>query len=174
MRFYSREIRKIYFLLSIGTFLVGFSQMLAGTSTSFVILTVCRIIILPASWMWYLSLREERIKIEKKKEKKVMVESDLFRIYETKPKNITEEEVIYHKERKICLVCKGKVEGFTFICPNCDALYCQKCAKALVSLENACWACNGPIDKSKPVKISKSEEEKINFIEKKEESKKLK
>ena len=39
-----------------------------------------------------------------------------------------------------------------FICPNCDALYCQNCAHALESLENACWVCDGPIDPTKPVR----------------------
>jgi len=58
------------------------------------------------------------------------------------------------------LVCKGKASGFNiYLCPNCDSLYCNKCAEALSELENACWVCNGPIDDSKPVKIMKSEEE---------------
>ena len=40
----------------------------------------------------------------------------------TKPRKITEEEVTYYKEQKICLVCKGKVLGLSYICPECDAL----------------------------------------------------
>jgi hypothetical protein len=67
-----------------------------------------------------------------------------------KPKEITEEEVMFYKAQKICLVCKSKVSGFSYICSECDALYCEKCAKILVTLENACWVCNNPIDKSKP------------------------
>ena len=70
-----------------------------------------------------------------------------------RPKTITEEEVTFHKEKKICLVCKGKVGGFnTYICNGCDVLYCQNCAKALIDLDNICWVCEEPIDKSKPIK----------------------
>ena len=93
-----------------------------------------------------------------------------------RPENITEEDIVLYKERKICLVCKGAAEGFTFICPTCGALYCQKCAQALTTLENACWACYGAIDKSKPVKIQ-SRKPKIHIEEteiKMEDSKKSK
>lgn len=57
------------------------------------------------------------------------------------------------------MVCKGDATKFTYICPVCDALYCANCAKTLVGLENACWACNAPIDESKPVKLGEEEEE---------------
>jgi hypothetical protein len=76
-----------------------------------------------------------------------------------KRRDVTEEEVTYFREKKICLVCKGKVGGFNFICPQCDALYCTKCAQALTKLENACWSCNGPIDKSKPVELEDKKRE---------------
>jgi len=75
-----------------------------------------------------------------------------------KPKNITEEEVTFHREKKICLVCKGKVGGFMYMCSKCSALYCGNCAQSLIQLEKACWACNEAIDKSKPVKLEKEEE----------------
>ena len=32
------------------------------------------------------------------------------------------------------------------------SLYCLKCSNTLVTLENACWVCEEPIDPSKPVK----------------------
>jgi len=70
-----------------------------------------------------------------------------------KPKELTKEEIIFYKEKKICVVCKGKVAGFnTYLCPYCDVIYCEKCARALSLLENVCWACNGAIDPAKPVK----------------------
>jgi hypothetical protein len=73
------------------------------------------------------------------------------KMIKTKPPS--QKEIIYYRERKICLVCKGKVIGFnTFICPSCDALYCENCARALTLLENACWVCKGPIDSAKQVK----------------------
>ncbi|MFX0101646.1 MAG: hypothetical protein ACFFCS_18930 [Candidatus Hodarchaeota archaeon] len=83
----------------------------------------------------------------------------------TKKKNITEEEITYHKEQKICLVCKGKVSGFklAFICAKCDALYCEKCARALSMMENACWACNSPLDPSKPVNLEIFEGDEVQL-----------
>lgn len=71
----------------------------------------------------------------------------------------SKEEITFYRERKICLVCKGKALGFnTFICPTCDALYCEKCARALILLENACWVCKGIIDPAKPVNPFDEEE----------------
>ncbi|MFX1574383.1 MAG: hypothetical protein ACFFB0_16710, partial [Promethearchaeota archaeon] len=69
-----------------------------------------------------------------------------------------EEEVSIHKERKVCLVCRGEVLGYMYIC-KCDTIYCENCARALTNLENACWVCNAPLDLSKPIKPY--EEEKI-------------
>ena len=67
------------------------------------------------------------------------------------PTFIIEEEVAIHEEKKICLVCRGEVLKFSYIC-KCGAIYCDNCARALIDLENVCWACNIPIDYSKPVK----------------------
>ena len=75
---------------------------------------------------------------------------------------ISEEMVTIHKERKICLVCKGEALGFTYIC-QCDAIYCENCARALIDLENVCWVCNAPIDKSKPVKSYEKDEVEIGL-----------
>ncbi len=105
------------------------------------------------------------------KEKKVEFE-DFMKLLKTKPETISEEEVIFHREKKICLVCKGKVGGFnTFICTNCDALYCQNCATHLSNLENQCWVCDAPFDESKPSKPYLEEKEDIavkNDLDKKE------
>jgi len=69
-----------------------------------------------------------------------------------KTKPPSQKEIAYYREKKICLVCKGKVTGFnTFICSGCDALYCETCARALTVLENACWVCKEPIDSAKQV-----------------------
>ncbi len=86
---------------------------------------------------------------------------ELLKIF-TKPSRITEEEVAVHKEKKICLVCKGKALGFTFICYQCGAIYCSKCARSLSDLENVCWACDAPLDETKSVKrASKEDPEEI-------------
>jgi tetratricopeptide (TPR) repeat protein len=78
---------------------------------------------------------------------------------------VTEEKLAISKEIKICLVCRGEVFGFSYIC-KCGANYCENCAHALTNLENMCWACEETIDYSKPVKPYK-EEEKAEIIEKK-------
>lgn len=112
--------------------------------------------------LFYLGIRVEPEKRKKEPPKKeIKIEGGLFRISK-RPDQITEEEVSLYKEKKICLVCKGSATGFNiFVCPNCDTLYCQKCATALSNLENACWACNRPIDESKPSKPFNQEKEDI-------------
>ncbi len=77
----------------------------------------------------------------------------------TRPNQITEEEVIFHIEKKICLVCKKKILKFTYICPECEIFYCMNCSQALANLENVCWVCNAPIDESKPSKSFDLEED---------------
>ena len=63
-------------------------------------------------------------------------------------------------------MCKRKVSKFNvFIC-DCDALYCENCARALSTLENKCWVCNAPIDDSKPVRPDKVERIDIDLSKK--------
>jgi len=93
----------------------------------------------------------------------------IFQVHETlpsraekfiRPDNFDEEDLSLYKERKICLICKGAATGFeVYVCTECGVLYCLKCAKALSSLENLCWACNAPIDQSKPIKPLENEQE---------------
>ena len=87
----------------------------------------------------------------------------------SKPQKLTEEEVSVSKEKKICLVCKGKVaRSNIYLCPECNTFYCEKCSNALSDLENMCWVCDAPFDESKPVKPYKKEEalEEIEISEK--------
>ncbi len=84
---------------------------------------------------------------------------------------VTEEKVTIHKEKKICLVCRGEVLRFSYIC-ECGAIYCENCARALTNLENVCWACNVPIDYSKPVKPYKEKDE-IVMVDKKHRKNKV-
>ncbi|MFX0017086.1 MAG: hypothetical protein ACFFAK_06120 [Promethearchaeota archaeon] len=87
------------------------------------------------------------------------IESQVLGIF-TRPQKVTEEEVIFHRERKICLVCKGKLLRSIYLCPQCDALYCIKCSDALRTMENVCWSCYTPIDPTQPIKFKEKEEEK--------------
>ena len=98
---------------------------------------------------------------------------DILSVF-TKPQKITEEEVSISKEKKICLVCKNEISRENYICPECKAFYCMKCAQALANLENACWVCETPFDESKPVRLPEKEEEEIIMeeeLKKKGESK---
>ena len=82
-----------------------------------------------------------------------------------KKKKLTEEEITFYKEQKICLICKGKTKGFVLICSHCDVIYCKKCAEYLIDLENQCWACHEVLDPTKRVKNKKTtvSEEKVNI-----------
>ena len=65
---------------------------------------------------------------------------------------ITEDDIIISKEKHICLVHKGSVKGYSFVCPECGAVYCIKCIDAIIKIENSCWSCESPIDRSQPIK----------------------
>ncbi len=84
----------------------------------------------------------------------------------TRPEKITEEEVSISKEKKICLVCKGKVSGINFLCRECESFYCEKCYNALIGIENLCWACDAVLDESKPFKRLEKEEKETLVDEK--------
>ncbi|MEE9378228.1 MAG: tetratricopeptide repeat protein [Candidatus Lokiarchaeia archaeon] len=73
---------------------------------------------------------------------------------------VTEEKIAISKEKKVCLVCRGEVLRFSYIC-ECGAIYCENCARALTNLENVCWACDVQIDYSKPIKLFKEEEVEV-------------
>lgn len=79
----------------------------------------------------------------------------------SKPKNLTEKEVSMYRDKAVCLVCKGEIDGFSYICQSCKALYCEKCVQALINLENICWACDSRLDKSKPSNKSELKEEDL-------------
>ncbi len=85
-------------------------------------------------------LREEKVELK-----------DFLKIF-TKPEKITEEEVNFSIEKKICLVCKSKVSRLSYVCPKCEVLYCVRCSSSLSNLENACWVCETPFDEGKSKK----------------------
>jgi hypothetical protein len=167
-------LRKKYLYLAIGNSLNPLFSLIEGSGIIGVGLFLVRIGMSFTFLLFYMGLKEEPAKIKiVPTEKEVKIEDSIFRIAK-RPAQITEEEVTYYREQKICLVCKSKVGGFnTYICTGCDALYCENCARALSTVENACWACNEPIDKSKPSKPFKIEgtEAKIKEKDKKVDKK---
>lgn len=99
--------------------------------------------------LFYLIIKHTRSELVSNVQQKI--ETDVLGIF-TKPQKLTEEEVTVSKEKKICLVCKIKISGNNFMCPECGTFYCSKCSKALSDLENVCWVCNSQIDSLKPMK----------------------
>ncbi|MFX1304274.1 MAG: tetratricopeptide repeat protein [Promethearchaeota archaeon] len=80
---------------------------------------------------------------------------------------VSEEKVSIHKEKKVCLICRGEVLKYSYIC-ECGAIYCGNCARAITDLENVCWACNASIDELKPSTPYKEEKkQKVEEQEKK-------
>ena len=89
-----------------------------------------------------------------------------------KHQNITELEVSVFKDKKICLVCKGKLSDVIYLCTNCGVFYCSKCSDTLINVENACWYCNEPLDESKPVKkIEKKAKKELEISKNKHKDK---
>ena len=150
-------IRKKYLYLSIGYMFWTIAGTLETIGLPGIFLIIVRLNYFFSAFLFYFGIREEPEKRMKPK-KETELKGDLFRIAK-RPDQITEEEVSISKEKKICLVCKGKVGRFMYMCPECESFYCDKCARALIELENACWACITPIDESRPVKPFKEEEE---------------
>lgn len=167
-------IRKKYLFLSIGFILDSILPILEGLGIAGFVLFFIRTGMIVTFWIKYLGLREEPEKKEKvETEKDVKIEESLFRLSK-KPDTITEEEVTFHREKKICLVCKGDVSRVNYICPKCDALYCIKCSEHLSNLENMCWVCREPFDETKPVRPFEEEEKEVDIEISKESNEKSK
>ncbi len=90
----------------------------------------------------------KRIKRElKQKEGVVNTLKDL-----RKKKNVfIKEDIPVFKEKHYCLVHKGSITGYTFVCPHCGAYYCMNCINALEVMERICWACEKPLKQIKPI-----------------------
>ncbi|MFX1568775.1 MAG: hypothetical protein ACFFCV_10470 [Promethearchaeota archaeon] len=164
-------VRKKYFILAFGFVLYHIIIFFDAYTNPKTALIIMRGLTFVCFFLWYFGLKEEIIATKYiPPEKEVKIEDSLFRLSELKPGEISEEEVTFFREQKICLVCRGDVKGFNYICTKCDALYCENCARNLTRLENACWVCNTPFDKTKPSKPYTRETED-NGIEKIKNSK---
>jgi len=58
----------------------------------------------------------------------------------------TEKEIAIEKEKFMCIVHRGKIVGNIYVCPNCQAIYCQNCAKSLKQKGESCWSCGNEIE----------------------------
>ena len=75
----------------------------------------------------------------------------------------TEDDILVSKEKHFCLVHKGPIEGYTYIC-ECGTYYCTRCVEALKKNENECWSCGKALDPSKPTKGISEKKEEIKAI----------
>ena len=142
-------IRKKLLLISIGYFLFLIFAVLDGLISDLIAVVFFRIGVIIGMVLYYFGVREELLEAPKI-HKKVEIEENLLRFYKSSPGNITEEQVMFYKEQKVCLICKAKAMGLVYVCFSCNALYCEKYARSISNLENACWVCNQPIDEMKP------------------------
>jgi hypothetical protein len=150
-------IRKKFLYLSAGFLIWALTAAFEGLTAPGIFLFICRFIMISSFVFLYFGVKEEAIKpkqlIPDKGISREMSEISLTKILNmSRPEKITEQEVTYYREQKICLVCKGKISGLNFVCPNCTALYCIKCFEVLSNAENACWVCDNIIDNSMPKK----------------------
>ena len=136
-------IRKKFLFLSISVIFVVIFGLL-DSLTSGLILVLVRVGAMSNFIFAYLGLRKE----PERRIKRVKV---------------TEEEISFHLERKICVVCKGDVSRVNYMCPKCNTLYCVNCSEALSNLENMCWVCNEPFDETKPVRPQKAGDEAVDI-----------
>ena len=155
-------LRKKYLYLSIGYLFWTIGAVFESLIIPGIFVIFVRLSMSFSAIFLYFGIREEPEKKVKPK-KETLLEGDIFRISQIKREDITEEEVSISKEKKICLVCKGKVERRNiYLCPDCGTFYCEKCYDALTDLENMCWVCETPFDTSKPSKpFQKEDKEEI-------------
>jgi len=178
--------KSIYVSCGLILFFLGISlNPLTGTTIFYanifleVYMIIMPILSILGLFFFYLGLKEwESLTFEEKEPETLPIIEDIFMF--KKSHDLSEEEVTFYREQKICLVCKGNVKRFNYICPKCDALYCYSCADALSNLENECWICQIPFDESKgnkEIKKKKKEKPKIfseEEMETKEDFKKAK
>jgi hypothetical protein len=96
-----------------------------------------------------LELKEKELEIRAKKlalQEKELEIGELLKARET----LTEDDISLLKEKHHCLVHRGDIKGYSYICYSCGAFYCAACVEAVKEIENACWSCQSPIDSSMP------------------------
>ena len=56
-------------------------------------------------------------------------------------KRLRKKEVSASKGQEYCVLCKGKLSGTFYICPNCKTVYCKTCVQA-DGTDGRCLMCN--------------------------------
>lgn len=133
-------------ILSVSDFLFVFPSLL--------------ILLIFLSVIYMVSIKFIRDSIKKEEKESQKSPQELLSVF-SRAKKVSEEEISISKEKKTCLVCKGRISGMNFVCRSCEAFYCEKCYVALTNLENACWACESALDSTRPVNLKPMEEEEV-------------
>ena len=81
-----------------------------------------------------------------KKNSKVDGSSTPLTAEEKKELAQTESEVDLEEQEAKCIVHKGPIDGTVYICPECKAYYCLKCAKYLKQKGESCWSCGNELN----------------------------
>jgi len=145
--------------LLIAVFTFAFGAISEAIYQSPVIVILIRVLLISSAIEYYIAwlmpkrienwlIKYDQVKGEASKEKKDHFQ-DVLKILSHR-REITEEELTFYRDRRLCIVCRVEVGGFLYMCTKCNVLYCGECAAALTQLENACWVCNEAIDKTKP------------------------
>jgi hypothetical protein len=118
--------------------------------------------------VFYFGVKEESVDSSKTEIDKSKFDGPKISLVSTleiysRPDDLSDEDIQYFREQTLCMVCKTLQIGFCkiYICPECKSLYCEKCAKELIQIDNMCWGCMGPIDDSKPIKPSEELDKEI-------------
>ncbi|MFX1296732.1 MAG: RING finger protein [Promethearchaeota archaeon] len=146
-------LRKKLVLLLI-TFLVffGFGSLDIAIFPKGSSIIIIRVFMISGGFLFFFSLKEESVKASIRK---VSVEelSLIDALSETKSKEMSQEQIKEFREQTICLICEREIQGFNkvFLCPQCEALYCERCTQKMIKVSNMCYICDAQIDKSKPI-----------------------
>ena len=119
------------------------------------------------SFIFYFGIKEESVESSTKEIEKPEFEGPKISLITTlsssRPEDLSEQDLLYFREQTLCTICRKSMTGFAsvFICPECRTLYCEKCAKELIKIDNMCWGCSGPIDELQPIRPIKQEIEDV-------------
>ncbi|MFX0071221.1 MAG: FYVE zinc finger domain-containing protein [Candidatus Hermodarchaeota archaeon] len=152
-------VRKKFFLLFLALVLFfGFGAIDLTVYPSTTILLIVRFIMITGGIIFYFGIKSENVEVDSfeiedtsKQTETSLLDSLSYYL----PEDISTEDIAFYREFTLCIVCKKKLSGYSsiYICPDCKTLYCDKCARELIEIDNMCWGCMRPIDKSKPVRV---------------------